>query len=264
MDMINNSFGSGGMTCGIDQNMLPYFIQSLKRQHKELPMTKAIIHPGKQDNGLYFMTKDIVIDEDGRLVDVDSNSYVWIKELLSANDKILVSDILPSINLPISSLCLRDMYDEIKPCLKHNLIPALIVISGGVMCFHYPQIISTYGGCCMVVATGEPATGKTKSVELALSTSGVPNNNLFVKGTNRAFLERSAISTLPYGIDDPCSGKKGKSKANQLDIEELSVDLYNGSPTTNYNTGILKPLSIPVVASNFSNISDVRYVTILT
>ena len=60
----------------------------------------------------------------------------WInKELISKNDKILVTNILRSIRFLISSLCLREMFDEIKPCLKHNIIPALIVISGGVMCY---------------------------------------------------------------------------------------------------------------------------------
>ena len=263
MDMINNSFGSGGMTCGLDPTVLPHFIQYLKRQHKEIPKKKAILCPGKQDNGLYFLTKDIVIDEDGQLLSsvITSHSYAWIrKELISESDKLLVSDILPCIRLPISSLCLRDMFDEIKPCLKHNLIPALMVISGGVMCFHYAQVLATYGGCCMVVASGEPATGKSCSIQLALSTSGVSNNNLFVRGTNRTMLERSSLSTLPYGIDDLCSGKKAKNKPNQLDIEELAVNLYNGSPTTNYNSlpGTLKPLSIPLVASNLNSVSETR------
>ena len=53
---------------------------------------------------------------------------------------------------------------------------------------------------------------------------GSCNNNVFVKGTNRDFLERSSMSSLPYGIDDPKTGKS-KSKTNQLDVSELVVDL---------------------------------------
>ena len=50
--------------------------------HSELKAATQGAHyeicPGEQDNGLYFMTKDIVINEDGCLVDFKSNSYVWI------------------------------------------------------------------------------------------------------------------------------------------------------------------------------------------
>ena len=49
---------------------------------------------------------------------------------------------------------------------------------------------------------------------------------------------------MPFGIDDPSQGKKGKSRANLLDIGEYAVDLYNGEPTANYTTGILTPLSM--------------------
>ena len=63
---------------------------------------------------------------------------------------------------------------------------------------------------------------------------------------------------MPFGIDDPSDKKKGKSKSNNLDIAELAVDLYNGSPTTNYQTGTLYPLSLPVIASNFDQEQEER------
>lgn len=106
----------------------------------------------------------------------------------------------------------------------------------------------------MVVAAGPSATGKTTAIRVGLSLFGCANNNVFVKGTNRGFLERSSMSTLPYGIDDP----KRRSKSNQLDLCELAVDLYNGSPTTNYSTGILVPISIPLVATNFNSETEER------
>ena len=50
MDMVNCSFGSGGMTCGLDMNVLPSFIQYLKRQHEgsRLPTKAAIIHAARK------------------------------------------------------------------------------------------------------------------------------------------------------------------------------------------------------------------------
>ena len=109
----------------------------------------------------------------------------------------------------------------------------------------------------MIVASGPSATGKSTAIKVGLSLFGSCNNNVFVKGTNRGFLERSSMSSLPYGIDDPKTGKS-RSKANQLDLCELAVDLYNGSPTTNYNTGVFTPLSIPLVATNFESETEER------
>jgi len=70
---------------------------------------------------------------------------------------------------------------------------------------------------------------------------------MLVKGANRGFLERSSMSTLPYGIDDPKNGGRPRSAANKLDLFELAVDLYKSFPTTNYSSGILVPLGIPLL-----------------
>lgn len=260
MELLNNSFGSGGMTCGLDQNALPYFIQNLKRQAKErLPTKKAVIRPGRQENGLYFLNKEVCLDENGKLIESCRETHVWLKkELFSEGDKILVADIILHIQLPLSSHVLKDLFTQLKECLKHNFIPGLFVIAGAIMSFHYRQIVAMYGGCSVLVASGPAATGKTTAIKAGLSLFGCSNNNMFVKGTNRGFLERSSISTLPYGIDDPSQGFKGRSKANQLDIAELAVDLFNGSPTTNYSTGILVPLSLPLVATNFDSDTQAR------
>ena len=75
-----------------------------------------------------------------------------------------------------------------------------------------------------------------------------------MKGTNAFFLERSATSTLPYGIDDPQTGRAG-AKANRLDLPELIVDLYNAAKSANAVKGSKKPKSAPVVATNW-NIKD--------
>ena len=247
------------MTCGLDPNIVPYFIQSLKRQMKDkLPTKTAVIRPGRQEDGSFFLNECTVIDEDGQLVDFCQDTHVWIdKELISDNDKILVSDILPKIHVPLSVSVLKEILLQVKACLKHNLIPGLLMIAGATMAFHYRQIVSTYGGCSIMVATGPPATGKSTAIKVGLSLFGCSNNNVFVKGTNRGFLERSSISSLPYAIEDP-SNRKGKTKSNYLDIDELAVDLYNGSPTTNFNAGILQPLSIPIIATNFSSEGDIR------
>ena len=48
------------------------------------------------------------------------------------------------------------------------------------------------------------------------------------------FLERTALSCLPFGIDNPNMLLYGGRK--KLDVGELVVDLYNGAKTGNLRT----------------------------
>ena len=74
-------------------------------------------------------------------------------------------------------------------------------------------------------------------------------------------MERSTLSCLPYGIDDPNMGTYAGRK--QLDIGELVVDLYNGAKTANLRTGALLPCSAPIVATNTPPKDDPRYISLV-
>ena len=100
----------------------------------------------------------------------------------------------------------------------------------------------TYSG---LQPSGDSGTGKTTSIMAALSLFGI--HTLFSMGTNAGLLERSARSTIPFGVDDP----NETSSTNKLDIGELCVDLYNGQKTINCRSGCCKPLSTAIVATNF-------------
>ena len=78
MDMLNSSFGSGGMTCGLDQNIFPYFIQNMKRQAGGIPTRKAVVRPRRQEDGMYFLNREICIDSDGRLVDTVQDNVIVV------------------------------------------------------------------------------------------------------------------------------------------------------------------------------------------
>ena len=102
----------------------------------------------------------------------------------------------------------------------------------------------------MTVATGESGTGKSTSIRAALALFGCAHNGIFSKGTNAGMLERSARSTLLYGVDDLCKAKG--CKTNQLDIGELCVDLYNGQKTINLRSGTCRPMGTAIIATNFN------------
>ena len=57
----------------------------------------------------------------------------------------------------------------------------------------------------------------------------------YVEGTNGFFTERSSTSSLPYGIDEACSGSE------QLDLVKLIVDLHGGGKTVNLKRGSFLP-----------------------
>ena len=70
------------------------------------------------------------------------------------------------------------------------------------------------------------------------------------------FLERAAISTLPFAIDDPLMAKSGSST---LDVNDLIDDLYNGCKTANLRKGSLQPNSVPIIATNLELRPHQRY-----
>ena len=78
------------------------------------------------------------------------------------------------------------------------------------MSFYYRPVVSLFGGCCLTVDTGPPATGKIFAVKAFLGTIGSARNNMSITGTNQALWEKASLYFMTFGIDDP-SDKKGKS-----------------------------------------------------
>ena len=74
-------------------------------------------------------------------------------------------------------------------------------------------------------------------------------SSMYVNGSNAFSMERSSLSLL-YAIDDP--PKASPSKGSCVDINSLIVDLFNGCQTANLRSGPLKPLLIPLIASNYN------------
>ena len=55
-------------------------------------------------------------------------------------------------------------------------------------------------------------------------------------------------------IDDPPRSKSGST----LDVNDLLVDLYNSCKTANLRKGSLKPVSVPMIGTNFNLSKDDR------
>ena len=249
------------MTSGLDASQLIEFFQYLQRSIEEqLPSKKAVVCSGMQPDGTCVINRETFLSSDGAIINSDESQYIWLnKELLSDNEKIKSIDISPNILLPLSTEPLEDLVATLEIISKHNFHSCLVIISGMIMAFHYSTIKELYGGCPVVVAMGPSETGKSTAIRAALALFGVHKTSRYVKGTNALFMERASCSSIPFGIEEAVSSKKGKYK---LDLTELVIDLYDGAISANMKTGSLVPKCVPVLATNFDVEDMDRYVVI--
>ena len=251
MAQLNQSFGSGGMTSGLDTTQLIDFFQHLQRAVSEpLAIKKAVMHTGMQPDGSCIMNKNTFVSSAGILLDFDDSQYTWLdKDLINDGDKIRSIDIAPHIVHPLSNDRISDLVNLLEIISKHNFKSSLMVVSGVIMAFHYSLIKDIYGGCPITVAMGPSETGKFTAIRAALSLFGVHRISRYVKGTNAIFMERASSSSIPFGIEEAVPSRKGKP--NKLDLTELVIDLYDGAISANMKTGALVPKCVPVIATNF-------------
>jgi len=87
------------------------------------------------------------------------------------------------------------------------------------MRFHYRKIVETMKFCPQVIAVGPPSTGPCKPVYLHIF--GANNSKTLYNACTRTYLlQCCAISTIPFGIDDPNIAG---------DIGDIIISLHNAT-----------------------------------
>ena len=240
LSQLNMSFGSGGMTSALDNNHLTEYFQYLQRSHDgPIPIKKAVLIPGLQDDGTWVLNHETYISSDGQLLDPNVSEFVWLdRDLLYEYDKVRSADTTPPITLPLSAAPLSDLYTTVENISKHNFIPTLLVIGSCMAAFHFQTMVEAYSGCPIMVALGESETGKSTAIRAGLSLFGCDDISRYVKGSNAALLERACRSSIPFAIEEG-KGSKTKSKPNSLDLAELIMSVSNGSRSTNLKSVVL-------------------------
>lgn len=117
MGQLNYSFGSGGMTCGLDTTQLIDYFQHLQRSNTEpLPVKRAILFTGMQPDGSCVLNEHTFISPEGQLMDASESPYVWLdKDFIYDSDKIKSVDIsLPQIVLPLSTNPLLELVETLE------------------------------------------------------------------------------------------------------------------------------------------------------
>ncbi len=259
---MNKSFGTGGgFTCSLSDQELTRFLQFIKRsQGSNIVIKKATTIVGKQADGdTWVLNSHLYVNSNGQTIDPSVSTFIWSPECLASRaDKVSVTEITPRIVTPLSEDCLKEMVRLVMETMKHNATRALLLIGGAIMSCHYRQIVELFGGFPIVLACGPTETGKSTSLKVGLCLTGGQKHAFYSKGTTAYFLERSALSCLPFGIDDPNMATYAGRK--QLDVGELVVDLYNGAKTANLRSGALQPCSVPIISTNNPPKDDPRLV----
>ena len=256
ISQINESVGTGGgFTCSLSDQELTRFLQFLKwSQGRNISIKKATTIVGKQGDGeTWVLNPNLYFNSQGRILEPSLSPYIWSPECLASRaDKVSVTEITPMVDTPLSNgSILHDMVQLVEKTMKHNTMSALLLVGGAVMSCHYRQIVHNFAGFPVVVACGPTETGKSTSLKVGLSLTGGQKHAFYSKGTNAYFLERAALSCLPFGIDDPNMSTYAGRK---------QLDLYNGAKTANLRSGALLPSSAPIISTNNPPKDDPRLV----
>ena len=240
------------MVCSFSDKELAQYI-SYKRRcfHKDQPDYVArvgVLSLGKQVCGkVWFFSDKVALNSNGQIISYSEHNYVWLKYsvLLGNNSKELsLEEITCDIELPLSISSFSALLKTLKTCLMHNFLSCVLMMGAGIMAFHYQELIKLFRLCPQVMATGPVSTGKSVSIQAALSLFGADNAKNHYMRCSKAFcLQRSSISSLPFGIDDP---------SFPVDVGDVIVSFYNGTISTNVACGSLLPLTCPLYSSNFT------------
>ena len=212
---------------------------------------RVVQHIGRQKDGMWTLGHGMYISKKGSQInDVDCDS-VWISNVFQGCG---IPDASNSCTIvtPLSTNSLGPFLDLLCKYMKHNFLPALLVMSSTAMVLNYNQFIEKLRFCPVPLAYGPSGTGKTTALESGLALLGAQDTRVYSKVTREKIFDMCCDSSgLPLAVDDPHS---------KSDISKLLVDLYNGKKGGSLGRGEKKPISTAIIAANFSPTDQARYI----
>lgn len=158
----------------------------------------------------------------------------------------------PHIHFPLSTTYVKPLLLSIEKCFKHNFIPAVMSLASSFMSLHYESILEFCEGCPVPYLYGSSQTGKTQTCKVALALVGMHKKGFYKNNTSQKwFLDRCSLSSMPFGIDDPCDLKDKKENATvPAELLDLCNDIYEGGIVANLRTGAIWPRSTCINIAN--------------
>lgn len=265
IEQINRTSG-GGLTLSLRDYEVTEFYHFLK---KKFPFSdqqsrkhgSAVI--GLQSNGkTWILSSTLYINEGGEMMNKDMSDYVWLPHI-SLQNVVTSSDVnsaslSPQIQLPLSTSNLKPLLICMQKCFRHNFIPSVMGLASVMMALHYETLLEFYEGCPIPFMYGRSQTGKTQTCKTALALIGMQQRGFYKKSTSQKwFLDRCSMSSMPFVIDDPRDIKDRKGVTTvPSDLLDLVNDIFDGGIVANLRTGAIRPRSLCIISSNALPSSD--------
>ena len=138
---------------------------------------------------LVFSDK-VTLNSDGLIISCSEHNYVWLKYsvLLENNSKEMsLEQITCDIELLLSISSFPALLKILEICLMHNFLSCVLMKGAGIMASHYQELIKLFRLCPQVMATGSVSTGKSASIQAALSLFGADNPKNHYMKCSKAF-----------------------------------------------------------------------------
>ena len=242
MQLINHSFIEGGLTCSFNDYQLSEFIQQKLRKAGKLPVKKAVNAVGQQDDGTWVLGPNLYMNGQGELVDPDLLKYMWVGHLYEGPNIAPQCTACP-VELPLTITPLTHLLQHLRVTMKHNFIPAVLLLGSCAMAMHYHTILDKFMFCPVPIAYGRSGTGKTTALRCGLAICGSHPARFYSKASLEKYNDLCCDSHLPLGIDDP------RSRAA---ISDLTMALFNGAKGGTLRRGDIMPKCMAVISANFT------------
>ena len=126
------------MSLALNEAQFAMFIQFLKQQSSDtLSIQKAVTRIGKQrDHDVWVMGKSTQINVYGEIIPVECQSHTWLEwSVQQGLGNISLKEVLPTVVVPLSAGVLHQALQLLRKIMKHNFIPAILIMAGGV-CYY--------------------------------------------------------------------------------------------------------------------------------
>ena len=202
------------------------------------------------------MSSKLHLNEDGAKISKEESNYVWLPHIalenVGTNSNISSASLSPLVKIPLSTSDLKPLIKCMKECFKYNYIPSIMTLAGALLALNYQTILDNYEGCPVPFVYGASQTGKTQACKTALALIGMVQRGFYKKTTSQKwFLERCSLSSMPFVIDDPRDIKDRSGKVTvPSDLLDLVNDIFDGGIVANLRTGAIRPRSMCIISAN--------------
>lgn len=126
------------MSLALNEAQFAIFIQFLKQESTDsLTIRKAVTRIGQQQNTeLWVLGDGVHINAEGALV--PKEVYIWLDwSVQQGLSNVSMKEVVPTILLPLSTTILHRAVELLRAIMRHNFIPAILMVAGSVMSLHY-------------------------------------------------------------------------------------------------------------------------------